>query len=295
MGLTMFVMQALNGLTIAAIYILLASGLTVVLGLQRIVNAAHGVFYMFGAYISLTVVSYAGLNFWVSLPVAFAGTAAMGALLERFGIRKLILQKTSHHYPMMVTLGITLGGGEAVKIIWGAVPQMIDVPEILTGVVIVGPIMYPKYWLFVMAVTVIIMVAIWAFFNLTGLGVMVRAVGTNNEMAQALGTNALLINTAVFAFGTGLAGMAGVLAAPILSMDSNMGMELLMVLFIIIILGGLGSLLGAVISAVVIGMIMAFGTALASGAVAKILTFVVMIMILVFRPLGIFNRGTDIH
>lgn len=294
MSFTMFVMQALNGLTIAAIYILLASGLTIVMGLQKIVNAAHGVFYMLGAYFSLTVISSLGLNFWLSIPVAFICTALLGAGLERYFIRRISEKQSGHHFPMMITLGITLGAGEVIKIFWGAIPQMANIPELFQGVLVMGSIIYPKYWLFVIILTVFVMIGIWAFFNLTGLGILVRAVGSNNEVAQALGTNAHKLNTLVFAFGTGLAGIAGVLAAPILGIDSNMGMETLMPLFIIIILGGLGSLAGATLSAVIIGFIMAFGTALASGLIAKILTSVVMILILIIRPLGIFNKGTDV-
>ncbi len=295
MNATMIIMQTLNGLTIAAIYVLLASGLTVVLGMQRIVNAAHGVFYMLGAYVSLTVVSGLGLNFWLSLPAAFIVSAVLGMALEIFCIRNLIRWKREHHHPMMLTLGIAIGGGEVVKMIWGAIPQLAEVPKILQGVAVWGPIIYPKYWLFVIVFTIFTLVAIWAFFNMTGLGVTVRAVAMNNEIAQAMGANAPCLNTLVFGFGAGLAGMAGVLAAPILGVDTNMGMELLLILFVVIILGGLGSLMGAVISAVLIGLVLAFGTGLTSGTTAKIMVFVAMIVILIFKPLGLFGHGADVE
>ena len=289
------ILQALNGLTIAAIYVLLASGLTIVLGLQNIVNVAHGVFYMLGAYFSLTVVTSLGLNFWISLPVAFAATAALGALLEILGIRSLIRWKRPHYHPMILTLGIAMGGSEVVKMIWGAIPQMAETPAILQGVMTVGPVVYPKYWMFVIVVTAVVMIGLWLFFNRTGLGVMVRAVAMDNETAQAMGTNAPRLNTWVFAFGTGLAGVAGVLAAPILSVDPNMGMELLLILFVVIILGGLGSLWGTVVSAMVIGMLLAFGTAVFSGMVAKLLVFFVMIIVLVIRPYGLFATGAAVE
>ena len=295
MNLDFIILQVLNGLTIAAIYVLLASGLTVVLGMQEIVNVAHGVFYMLGAYFSLTVVAGLGFDFWTSLPVAFAATTALGAILEILGIRSLIRWKRPHYHPMILTLGVAIGGAEVVKIIWGAVPQMAETPKIFQGVMAVGPVVYPKYWMFVVVVTALVMVGLWLFFNRTGLGVKVRAVAMNNEMAQAMGTNAPRLNTWVFAFGTGLAGVAGVLAAPILSVDPNMGMELLLILFVVIILGGLGSLWGTVVSAVIIGMILAFGTAVFSGMAAKLLVFAAMTIVLIIRPHGLFAAGAAVE
>ena len=294
MNAVMIIMQALNGLTIAAIYILLASGLTIVLGLQRIVNIAHGFFYMIGAYISVSVVAKMNLSFWFSLPVAFLCAALLGAVLEILGIRSLLRWKREHHHAMILTLGIALGGGEVVKMIWGAIPQLATVPASFQGVLVAGPIIYPKYWLFVVVLTIFIMAAIWVFFNMTDLGIMVRAVAADNDTAQALGTRAPMLNTLVFAFGTGLAGVAGVLAAPILGVDPNMGMELLLILFVVIILGGLGSLMGAMISAVLIGLVMSFGTAFISGTIAKILVFATMIVILIISPSGLIAQGKEI-
>jgi branched-chain amino acid transport system permease protein len=292
MNVTMIIMQILNGLTIAAICILLGSGLTIVLGLQRIINAAHGVFYMLGAYFSITLISAIGLNFWLSLPLGFAGTFLVGAAMEVSGIRALVKRKREHIQLMIFTLGIALAGGEIVKVIWGAVPQLAEVPESLQGVIMIGPVVYPKYWLFVMACATVVMLVIWLFFAHTGLGILVRAVAMNSEMAQALGTNAPRINTLVFGFGTGIAGIAGVLAAPILGVDPNMGMELLMILFVVIIFGGLGSLMGVVVSGIIVGLVLAFGTALISGMVAKILVFALMIAILITKPLGLFGKST---
>lgn len=288
------ILQALNGLTIAAIYTILAAGLTIVLGMQRIVNNAHGAFYMLGAYISLTAISHLGFSFWLSIPLAFLVSALFGAVLEMTGIRMMTQKKREPHYPMMMTLGIAMGAGEVVKIVWGAVPQMAEVPEVFTGVLVMGPIIYPKYWLFVIVLTAFIMAGLWMFFNLTDLGIMVRAVAMNNEMAQVMGTNAPRLNTIVFAVGSGLAGIGGVLAAPILGVDPNMGLELLLILFVIIIMGGLGSLWGGVVSAVIIGEIIAFGTGLASGMVAKLIVFGAMILILIIKPHGFFGRGAEI-
>jgi branched-chain amino acid transport system permease protein len=292
MTLTTFILQTLNGLTIAAIYILLASGLTIVFGLQGIVNCAHGFFYMLGAYLALTVVSKLGLSFWLALPVAFAGTSLLGAALEMLGIRTLMKWGREFTHNLILTLGFALLGQELVKTIWGAIPQLLDVPPALQGVLVLGSIIYPKYWFFVMAFTALVMLALYAFFTRTGVGILVRSIALNSEVSQALGTNAPRINTLIFGLGTGVAGVAGVLAGPILSVDPNMAFELLIIMFVVIIFGGLGSLAGVVVSGIVIGLVIAFGTAFLTGTVAKILAFAVMIAVLIVRPLGLFGRGT---
>jgi branched-chain amino acid transport system permease protein len=295
MSLPTFIMQALNGLTIASIYILLASGLTIVLGLQGIINVAHGFFYMLGAYLALTFMSKLGLIFWLTLPLSFTAAFLLGAGLEISGIRTLTRWNRPRIHQIILTLGFALLGVEIVKLFYGAIPQLAEVPKALQGVFILGPIIYPKYWLFVMAVTAGVMMGLWAFFTRTGLGILVRAVAANNEVAQALGTNSPRLTTLVFGFGTGLAGFAGVMAAPIISVDPNMAMELLLMMFVVIILGGMGSLVGVVVSSIIIGEVLAFGTAFFTGMMAKILAFAVMILVLLVKPLGLFGRGIAVE
>ena len=287
-----FIIQFLNGLTIASIYVLLASGLTIVFGLQGIVNCAHGLFYMMGAYLALTIVEHLGITFWLAIPVAFVGNFLLGVALEFLGIRRLTQWGREFTHNLILTLGFALLGQEAVKLIWGAVPQLANVPPSLQGLVAFGPVVYPKYWLFVIAFTAAIMAGLGLFFRRTGLGILVRSIALNSEVSQALGTNAPRINTMIFGLGTGIAGAAGVLAGPILSVDPNMAFELLIITFVVIIFGGMGSLVGVVVSGIIIGQVIAFGTALMTGMVAKILAFTVMIAILIIKPLGLFGRGT---
>ncbi len=289
------IIQALNGLTIAAIYILLASGLTIVFGLQGIVNCAHGLFYMLGAYLGLTVVSYLGLTFWVALPVAFLANFLLGSGLEILGIRRLTRWGREFTHNLIFTLGLALLGQEVVKVIWGTVPQLMNVPPALTGMMTLGSIQYPLYWIFVMVFTGLVMLGLYIFFMRTGLGILVRSIALNSEVSQALGTNAPRINTLIFGMGTGLAGLAGVLAGPILSVDPNMAFELLIIIFVVIIFGGLGSLAGVVVSGIIIGEVIAFGTAIVTGMFAKILAFAVMITILIIKPLGLFGRGAALE
>ncbi len=295
MTVTTFILQFLNGLTISSIYILLASGLTIVFGLQGIVNCAHGFFYMLGAYMGITVAMSLGSNFWLALPVAFLVNFSLGAVLELLGIRTLLRLGREFTHFIIFTLGFAVFGQEVVKIIWGAVPRLLRISPSLEGVVTIGSIIYPKYWLFIIGFMIVFMTALYLLFNKTGLGILVRSIAINSEMAQALGTNVPLINTMVFGLGTGVAGVAGVLAGPLFSVDLNMAFELLIIMFVVIIFGGLGSLLGVVVSGLIVGQVLAFGTAFLSGMMAKILVFAVMIVVLLIKPLGLFGRGAALE
>ena len=283
------VLQVLNGLTIGAIYILLASGLTIVFGLQGIVNIAHGVFYMLGAYLAITL--YPKIGFALTVVAVFVVTALLGLGLEVAGVRPLVRWRRPGTQVLVLTLGVAIIASELTKLAWGPVPQLSDVPAGLTGVVSFGPILYPKYWLFVMAFTAVFMAALAVAFNRTTLGILVQSIALNSEISQAMGTNAPRINSMVFALGSGVAGIAGVLAGPILSVYPTMCFDLLIILFVVVILGGLGSLLGIVVSGILIGLVNAFGVAYLTGTAGNILAFAVMIAVLVFRPLGLFGRA----
>jgi len=283
------VLQVLNGLTIGAIYILLASELTIVFGLQGIVNIAHGVFYMLGAYLAITL--YPRIGFALTIVAVFVVTALLGLGLEVTGVRPLVRWRRPGTQVLVLTLGVAIIASELTKLAWGPVPQLSDVPAGLTGVVSLGPILYPKYWLFVMAFTAIFMAALAVAFHRTTLGILVQSIALNSEISQAMGTNAPRINSMVFALGSGVAGIAGVLAGPILSVYPTMCFDLLIILFVVVILGGLGSLLGIVVSGILIGLVNAFGVAYLTGTAGNILAFAVMIAVLVFRPLGLFGRA----
>jgi branched-subunit amino acid ABC-type transport system permease component len=287
--MTIVVLQVLNGLTMSAIYILLASGLTIVFGLQGIVNIAHGVFYMLGAYLAIGL--YPRIGFAATLLVVFLATALLGLALELGGVRPLVRWKRQGMQVLVVTLGVAIIASEVTKLIWGPVPQLSDVPAGLTGVMVLGPVVYPTYWLFVIAFTAVFMGLLALAFYRTTLGILVQSIALNSEISQAMGTNAPRINSLVFALGTGVAGVAGVLAGPILSVYPTMCFDLLIILFVVVILGGLGSLLGIVVSGILIGLVNAFGVAYLTGTVGNIFAFAVMIGVLVFRPLGLFGRA----
>ena len=282
-------LQVLNGLTIGAIYILLASGLTIVFGLQGIVNVAHGVFYMLGAYLALSL--YPRVGFALTLVAVFLVTGALGLVLELLGVRPLVRARREGTQVLVLTLGVAIIASEVTKLVWGAVPQQSEIPPALAGVVRMGPVVYPVYWLFVIAFAAAVMGLLALVFYRTTLGILVQSIALNREISEAMGTNAPLVSSLVFALGTGIAGVAGVLAGPILSVYPTMCFDLLMILFVVVILGGLGSLLGIVVSGVLIGLVNAFGVAYLTGTAGSIFAFGVMIAVLIFRPLGLFGRA----
>ena len=282
------ILQSLNGLTIAAIYILLAAGLTIVFGLQGIVNIAHGVFYMAGAYLGVTLAPRIG--FIGALLVASAVGFALGLLLELGVVRPLTRWKRPGTQVLVATLAVSILASEVTKLIWGSVPQMSDTPASLSGAVEMFGLSYPAYWLFVIGVAVVLMGTLGYLFNRTDLGILVQAIALDSATAQAMGTNAPLINTLVFALGAAVAALAGVLAGPILSVYPTMCFDLLMILFVIVILGGLGSLAGVVVGGIIVGFANTFGVAYLTGTLGNIAVFVVMIVVLLFRPLGLFGR-----
>jgi branched-chain amino acid transport system permease protein len=283
------VLQALNGLTIGAIYILLASGLTIVFGLQGVVNVAHGVFYMFGAYLAINL--YPRIGFALTIVAAFLLTGLLGLVLEVAGIRPLVRWRRSSMQILVLTLGVAIVATEVTKLVWGPVPQLSDVPPALGGSVALGPVVYPRYWLFVIAFTAAFMGLLALGFHRTMLGILVQSIALDSEISQAMGTDAPRINSLVFALGAGVAGVAGVLAGPILSVYPNMSFDLLMILFVVVILGGLGSLLGIVVGGILVGQVSAFGVAYLTGTAGNIFAFAFMIAVLLYRPLGLFGRA----
>lgn len=284
----MFFAQVMNGLTIGAIYILLASGLTIVFGLQGVVNVAHGVFYMLGAYLAIDLYPHLGLP--VTLIVVFAAVAALGVIVERTAVRPLVTSKRDAVQVLIVTLGVAIIASEVTKMVWGPVPRLSEVPPALSGSVRFLGLTYPVYWLFVIAFTAALMAALGLAFNFTTLGAMVQATALDAETAQTMGINVPSLNSIVFGLGAGVAGVAGVLAGPILSVYPTMCFDLLMILFVIVILGGLGSLLGVVVSGLLVGWVNAFGVAYLNGTIGTICVFAVMIAVLVVRPLGLLGR-----
>jgi branched-chain amino acid transport system permease protein len=288
MDLQYLLIQLFNGLILGSIYVLLSLGLTVIFGTLGVVNFAHGALYMLGAYAAYSFVTVLHVNFILALIICPVIVGAIGILLERPLISKLY--KLPHFYNLLLTFGIMFFIQEAVKIIFGPEGEPFSIPEMLNGAVNLGFMLYPKYRLFVIIVTGFLALGVWIFIEKTKLGAIIRAGTDDSEMADALGINVPRTFTLVFGMGTALSGLAGVLSAPIQDVQPLMGMDMLVETFVIVIIGGMGSIVGSVLAGLVIGELVTLGIVFWPPA-STTLIYVFMIVILIMRPRGFLGRA----
>jgi branched-chain amino acid transport system permease protein len=291
MPLLLFLEQTLNGLQFGVTLFLMAAGLTLVLGIMNMVNLAHGAFYMLGAYFAATLVPITG-NFLVSIVLALAGAAAVGLLTELVALRALYSR--DHLDQVLATFGLILFFRELVKILWGPIAIFMDVPALFSGrVEIVPGAPYPVYRLVVLAVGVGVGGFLWWLITRTRLGMLIRAGASNREMVGALGVDIKLLYTLVFALGCALAALAGMMAGPLYVVDIGMGDDILIKTFVVIVIGGIGSVRGAFVAAIIVGMVDTFGRILPSqfglsATLAEISIYVLMAAVLFWKPRGLF-------
>lgn len=287
MSFQLICMQLFNGLTLGSLYILLSLGLSVIFGMLGIINFAHGAFYMLGAYAAYTLISIAGLNFWVGLVAAPVFVALLGGVLEKSLLKKLY----SLHplYNLLLTFGLMMVLQDLVRLSYGTMGVPFQTPELLQGAVDIGFMYYPKYRLFIIFMAFLASLGVVLFLNKTRLGTIIRA-GTDNElMVEAMGINISKVFTFVFAFGVLLAALAGVLASPIQNVEPDMGLAFLVDCFVVVVIGGLGSLRGTILGGIIVGETIAIGT-IFWPPMAHALIFFLMIIFLLFRPRGLFGR-----
>ncbi|WP_410767468.1 ABC transporter permease [Haloferax sp. DFSO60] len=282
-SMELILLQLLNGLALGVLYVLLASGMSVIFGITDILNFAHGAFYMVGAYLALVVIGATG-SFFVALFLAPIGVALIGAGLERATLNRIYDRGPLYH--VLLTFGLVLIITDAVEFIWGGGQQLINTPEILSGAVQLGPIFYPKYRLFTILAGGLLAIATWLLFRYTKFGLIVRAGAQDQQTVRVMGVDMAKYFTLVFALGSLLAGAAGVLAAPFLNVNPSMGNEILVIAFIVVAVGGLGSYLGSVVAALIIGMLQTIGNVLVP-ELSGFLIYLIMFGILLFRPQGI--------
>ena len=275
----------MNSLALGGLLFLLSAGFSLIFGLMRIANLSHGAYFMLGAYIGLTLL-HAGMNFGVAVIGAGLAIALLGGLIERFVLRRLAGRPLSQ---VLATLGIAFIIADACLWIWGGDPMQLPGPEMLRGAVALHGTRFPIYRLGVIAFAAILFVALWLLLDRTRIGAMIRAGVDDLEMARAVGIPARKLFTAVFCLGAGLAGMGGVLAGPILSVYPGLDSDMLPLALVVVILGGVGSLAGALVGSVVIGFIYTFGQALLPD-LAYVILFLPMVIVLVARPRGLFGR-----
>jgi branched-chain amino acid transport system permease protein len=285
-SLDILAVQAIHGLVYGMLIFMVASGLTLVFGMMGILNLAHAAFYMLGAYAAYTVTVYLG-SFWWGLIVGPACVAILGILIERFMLRWV--HRKGHIAELLLTFGLFYIFGELVRLIWGSNPLPVPVPPILQGDIPLLGQTYPIYRIFILVFSILMLVGMMIVLMKTRIGILIRAAVSDSDMVDALGTNVPLVFMGVFGGGAALAALAGVIAAPFLSTYPGMGLDVLLDCFVVIVIGGFGSLIGAFVAALLIGELQSFGV-LWIPRLAMVFQFLLMVGVLIARPTGLFGE-----
>jgi len=279
--------QVFTGLVLGGIFVLLAIGLSLIFGLMTVVNFSHGALYMLGAYLGFMLLGLTG-SFWAALVLAPLLVGAFGLVIERFLIRPLYGRSPDD--PLLLTFGLSLVLVEVARLIWGKIGLTLDPPKALDGAVNLGFTAFPLYRLFVIAVTIVVLIALWLFLEKTNVGLIIRAGSRDPLMVRALGFDVGRIWFLVFGIGTALAGLAGILAGPMRGAYAEMGVTIIIESFVVVVVGGMGSLLGAIVSGLLIGQVVSLTTFFAP-KLAEIMVFVTMAVVLLVRPSGLFGEA----
>ena len=279
-------LQVFNGLVNGSFYAVLSLGLAIVFGMLRVVNFAHGAFYMLGAFGAYVLKQELGIPFIPALILAPVGVALVGMLLERTLIRRLY--EVDPLYNFLLTFGVTLILQDAMRLRYGVQGQPYGTPPELAGAVNLGVLFYPTYRLFIIVFAIAVCVAVWYVIERTRIGMVIRAATEKPELTRALGVDVDRWITPVFGFGVALAALGGVLAAPTRNVAPLMGADLIITIFAVVVIGGLGSIVGAVVAGFLVGVITSLG-AVFFPPLANTLVFVLMAVVLLVRPAGLFG------
>jgi len=282
----LLVLQLFTGLALGAIYILLAVGLSLIFGMLTVVNFAHGAF-MVGAYVGVFAAERTG-SFWLALLIAPVVVGAFGMLCERWLIRPLYGRGID--YPLLLTFGLAYMMVEGVRIVWGKTGLPFDTPEVLQGATNLGFAFFPTYRLFVIGVVSLLLLALWLLIEKTSFGLIVRAGARDPVIVRVLGVDVSRVWLLVFGAGTGIAALAGVLSAPLQGISPEMGTSVLTVAFVVTVVGGMGSLMGAVVAGLLVGVVESMAVLFFPEA-AKVSMFLIMATVLLIRPQGLFGRA----
>ena len=301
MSAALFLTQALNGLQLGILLFLLAAGLTLVFGIMNFVNLAHGSLYMVGAYFAAAVFNWSG-SFVLAGVIAVPATLLLGMIVERVALRRLY--RRDHLDQVLATFGLILFFNEVVRMIWGPASVYMNAPEALSGTLSLLGFGYPAYRFAIIAAGLGVAAGLYWLIHKTRIGMLIRAGASDGEMVSALGINIGLLNTMVFGLGAALAGFAGWMAGPILSVQPGMGEPILILTLVVIVTGGIGSIRGAFYGAMIVGVVDTIGRAFlptllreflertlaqaAGPAIASILIYLLMAVVLAVRPQGLF-------
>ncbi len=278
--------QLLHGLVWGTVIAFIALGLTIIFGIMDIVNFAHGEYYMLGAFMGYTVMSVIP-NFWIAVPVAVVSVAILGFFTEYVLFRRLYGREPIFH--LLLTFGLGMMLREAAQLIWGGDTKRVEAPVAAT-IEFLGTV-YPVYRLLILGIGIFVIMMIWYVLRHTAVGAKIRAVATDRTMAWALGIKVPLIYMAVFVGGVALAGFAGILMSPINFVYPNMGIDVILRAFIVVVIGGLGSIIGALVASLMIGEIEALASIWISPTIAETLVFIILIVTMIFRPSGLFGKS----
>jgi len=279
--------QLLLGLVNGSFYAMLSLGLAVIFGLLNIINFSHGALYMMGAYGAYIGLSVFGLNYWVALVVSPVVVGVLGMIIERSMLRWLY--KLDHLYGLLLTFGLTLMLEGLFRSFFGVSGQPYPVPDLLRGATNVGFMVLPNYRAWVVVASLIVCFATWFAIERTRLGAYLRAATENPKLVQAFGINVPLMVMLTFGFGVGLAAFAGVLAAPIIQVNPLMGSNLIIVVFAVVVIGGMGSIMGSILTGLGLGLIEGM-TKVYYPEASSTVVFVIMVIVLLVRPAGLFGR-----
>ncbi|MBX9588042.1 MAG: branched-chain amino acid ABC transporter permease [Hyphomonadaceae bacterium] len=282
--------QLRSGVTTAIFLFLIASGLSLIFGVLRIINFAHGSLYMIGAYIAWDTTARLpgyGVSFWASVLVAACVVAVLGAVVERCLLR--FVYRREEHYQLLFTYALVLIFSDAAKILWGTEAHSVSRPHGLAGSVELGGVRFPTYELVILAIGSMVVIVLWLSLNRTGYGRIIRAAALDREMLGALGTDVSSLYTTMFMAASFLAGLSGALITPIRSVVPGMDVEIIVDAFIVVVIGGLGSLWGTLLGSLVYGMVLAFGIVIFP-RFSIFAAFALMALVLIIRPWGLLGR-----
>jgi len=301
MTLSLFLTQLLNGVQLGVLLFLLSAGLTLVFGIMNFVNLTHGSLYMMGAYFAAAAYNWSG-SFLIAGLIGVPATVVLGLVVERIALSTLYTR--DHLDQVLATFGLILFFDELVRIVWGPTGLYMNVPDALSGTVELFGLGYPSYRFAIIAVGLLVAISMYVLIHRTRFGMLIRAGASNPAMLSALGVNTRGLNALVFALGAGLAGLAGLMAGPILSVQPGMGEPILILTLVVIVTGGIGSIRGAFYGALIVGIVDTMGRALLPGllreffersiaqaagpAIASMLIYLLMAAVLALRPQGLF-------
>ncbi len=284
--MNLWLLLSINSITLGGLLFLLSAGFALIFGLMRIPNLTHGSMFMLGAYFGASFYLWAKLDFWLAALLGALIVAAIGGVIERFVLRRLAGNELAQ---VLVTLGISFMVADLCLMEWTGDPISVATPEGLRGVARIGGLAFPVYRLAVIVVAIVVAAALWLLLDRTRLGAMIRAGVDDPQMARMVGIRVSRLFTIVFCLGAGLAGFAGVIGSPILSVYPGLDTDMLPLALVVVILGGTGSLLGALIGSFIVGFLYNFGQALLP-ELAYFVLFLPMVLVLVLRPQGLFGR-----